>query len=63
MSKNVTIETMIARRVSKGFNAEQSRALLIHLIASHDGCNLESALVYQEFATDRQAGIFAGTAA
>lgn len=55
-------DKMIARRVKGGYNAEQSKALLTHLIASHDGHNLASALVYQGFATERQALAFAGIA-
>lgn len=40
---------MIARRVRKGYNAQESAALLADLIAKHDGCNLDSALAYNGF--------------
>lgn len=46
---------MIARRVSKGFNKVESIAMLAELIKSHDGDNLATALVYNEFATEKQA--------
>ena len=40
---------MSARRVRKGYNAQESAALLADLIAKHDGCNLASALKYNAF--------------
>ena len=40
---------MIARRVRKGYNAQESAALLADLIAKHTGCNLASALKYNAF--------------
>ena len=49
---------LIARRVRKGYNAAESEALLRDLIRSHSGDNLEAALVYQDFATERGAARF-----
>ncbi|MGC4174323.1 hypothetical protein [Demequina sp.] len=53
-----TSETLIARRVARGANEEESRLLLHELIAAHFGDNLASALVYQDFATEAQAQAF-----
>lgn len=50
---------MIARRTSKGFNAAESTALLAKITRSHSGDNLTTALVYNEFATAKQAARFA----
>ena len=52
------MNTMINRRASKGYNVEESRTMLTGLIASHEGDNLAAALVYNEFATARQAAKF-----
>lgn len=52
------MEKLIARRVSKGFNATESANMLAELIEAHEGDNLEFALVYNEFATDRGAAKF-----
>lgn len=57
-----TAEQMIAKRVKGGANEDQSRALLTHLIASHDGYNLASALYYNGFAGEKGAHAFAGIA-
>ena len=46
---------MIARRVDKGYNAQESALLLGELITDHNGDNLVSALVYNDFATIRTA--------
>ena len=46
---------MIARRVDKGYNAQESALLLGELITDHNGANLVSALVYNDFATVRTA--------
>lgn len=46
---------MLARRVSKGFNKGESIATLAELVQSHAGDNLASALVYEQFATEKQA--------
>jgi hypothetical protein len=51
-------DRMITRRINKGFNAAESRALLAEIVRSHTGDNLASALVYNEFATAAQAAKF-----
>jgi hypothetical protein len=53
------MEKLIARRTSKGYNTNESRALLDEIIGSHAGDNLITALVYNEFATEGQAVKFA----
>lgn len=53
---------MIARRVSKGHNAEQSAEMLADIIARHSGANLAYALAYNAFATARAAERFASIA-
>ena len=58
MSSTPTIESLIARRVSRGFNLIESGELLSELVARHSGDNLAHALVYQGFATDAQAHAF-----
>lgn len=45
---------MIAKRVSVGYNFEESVALLEDTLYSHDGDNLVSALCYEGFATEKQ---------
>ena len=50
---NAAAAKLISRRVSKGYNAAESAAMLDDLIARHDGDNLASALVYCDFATER----------
>lgn len=54
MEKTI-ISFMIARRVDKGYNAQESALLLGELITDHTGDNLVSALVYNDFATIRTA--------
>ena len=54
MEKTI-ISFMIARRVDKGYNAQESALLLGELITDHKGDNLVSALVYNDFATIRTA--------
>lgn len=54
MEKTI-ISFMIARRVDKGYNAQDSAILLGELITDHNGANLVSALVYNDFATVRTA--------
>lgn len=49
---------MFARRVRFGANKAESRALLADLLAAHEGDNLAHALVYQSFATERQAYVY-----
>lgn len=51
--------SMIARRASKGYSANESRTMLAELIRSHSGDNLATALVYNEFATATRAAKFA----
>lgn len=58
-----TVDTMIRRRVQRGANEAQSRELLDSLLASHAGDNLAAALVYEGFATERQAYTFVATGA
>jgi len=53
------MNSMIARRTSKGYNTNESRIMLDQLILSHSGDNLAAALVYNEFATATQAAKFA----
>lgn len=53
------MNSMIARRTSKGYNTNESRAMLNELLRSHSGDNLAAALVYNEFATATQAAKFA----
>ena len=52
---------MIARRVRRGGNADQSARVLAELEASHEGYNLLTALVYNDFITvaaaDKMAGV------
>lgn len=55
-----TFTQMISRRVNKGFNKLESITLLAELTKSHDGDNLATALVYNEFATEKQAYKFIG---
>ena len=54
----MTQEKLIARRVSKGNNEVQSRQLLREHLRNHAGDNLEFALVYDNFATEKQAAKF-----
>lgn len=58
-TKGKTMNSMITRRASKGYNASESRAMLNELVRSHSGDNLVTALVYNEFATEAQAAKFA----
>lgn len=51
-------EALIQRRVNKGFGRGDSEQLLSELCAAHSGDNLVHALVYNEFATQRQAERF-----
>ena len=51
---------MINKRVNNGANHDESVALLDQLTKRHSGINLVSALVYEGFATERQAMKFAG---
>lgn len=51
----MTKQQLIQRRVSKGYNATQSEQLLEELINTLDGYDLVYALVYEEFATEKQA--------
>lgn len=53
------MDSMIATRAGKGFNAGESAALFADLTARHTGDNLVSALVYNEFATEAAATEFA----
>jgi hypothetical protein len=56
MSTTDPTETAIARRVSKGHNAVESRDLLADLLRTiSPGSNLAHALTYNAFATDRTA--------
>lgn len=50
-----TYTKMIDRRASKGFNRVESMMMLSELIKVHEGDNLAQALVYNEFATEKQA--------
>ena len=59
MTNTAAAAKMIARRVSKGGNEAESAAMLADIIARHSGSNLVSALVYNEFATERAAERFA----
>lgn len=59
MPITVTSQTMIDRRVAGGANREESQYLLAELLEAHTGTNLVSALVYQGFATEKQAAKFA----
>ncbi|KXO90991.1 Uncharacterised protein (plasmid) [Tsukamurella tyrosinosolvens] len=59
MPVTVTSQTLIDRRVAGGANREDSQALLAELLEAHAGDNLVSALVYQGFATEKQAKKFA----
>lgn len=54
-----TVESMIARRGRQGHTDAVSRKVLNALLAAHDGDNLVCALVYEGFATERQAAKFA----
>lgn len=51
-------EALIQRRVNKGFSRGDSEQLLSELCEAHIGDNLVHALVYNEFATRRQAERF-----
>lgn len=53
------MDNMIANRAGKGFNAEESAALLADITARHSGDNLVFALVHNEFATEEAATEFA----
>ena len=55
------MEKLIARRVKLGNNEAQSVQLLAELIEAHEGDNLEYALVYEGFATDKGAAKFVAT--
>lgn len=48
-----TAQTLIARRVSKGYSAAQSRDFLAELVATLSPSNLGYALHYNGFATER----------
>lgn len=56
-------EALIQRRVNKGFSRGDSEQLLSELCEAHSGDNLVHALVYNEFATQRQAERFVGLSA
>jgi hypothetical protein len=58
MQTTSAVEAMIARRVARGNRLDESRALLADLLRTHQGYNLQSALVYNGFATERQAQSF-----
>lgn len=49
---------MVDRRTARGFNWSDSRTLLAELCSEHTGDNLVSALVYHEFATEKQAASY-----
>lgn len=51
-------DTMVFTRVNKGHNEAESRRLLNELRRSHSGDNLVHALVYNGFATEKQATKF-----
>lgn len=51
-------DTMVFNRVNKGNNEAESRRLLNELRQSHSGDNLVHALVYNGFATEKQASKF-----
>lgn len=51
-------DTMVFNRVNKGNNEAESRRLLNELRRSHSGDNLVHALVYNGFATEKQAEKF-----
>jgi hypothetical protein len=53
-----TTEALIARRTARGYRADESRVLLADLLRSLRGDNLAQALVYEGFATERQAYSF-----
>lgn len=53
------MESMIATRTAKGFNAEESAALFTGITACHTGDNLVFALVYNEFADEAAATEYA----
>lgn len=51
-------ESFVLRRVRKGNRRDESETLLNELLQHHDGDNLVHALVYEGFATERQAAAF-----
>lgn len=51
-------DSLIARRVRKGNRRDESEGLLQILLQRHSGDNLVHALVYEGFATERQAEAF-----
>lgn len=53
-----TTASLIARRASKGFRADESAALLTSLLEAHSGDNLAHALAFEGFATPSQAARF-----
>lgn len=53
---NETIKAkLIDRRASKGYSLGESYKVLEGLLMDHEGDNLVAALVYEEFATEKQA--------
>lgn len=52
------LSTMVERRASKGHNFDQSMELLLELCNAHSGNNLATALVYDGYATEKQASRF-----
>lgn len=51
-------ELLVSRRVQKGNRRDESETLLQVLLQRHNGDNLIHALVYEGFATERQAARF-----
>lgn len=54
----ITTATLIDRRTARGHNRAQSADLLDELLNAHKGDNLADALVYQGYATQKQAQKF-----
>lgn len=61
MTQREMISKMIERRVSKGNRLEDSQKLFAELVALHTGDSLVHALVYESYATEKQAERFVAT--
>lgn len=58
MTQQEIISKMIERRVSKGNRRDDSQKLFAELVALHAGDSLVHALVYESYATEKQAERF-----